>query len=180
MADLFDITKEAGRNNTAGMYPTFYVGRKVDVKTYPTKAVTALPGDKQVFITPYVMKTGKKFIKIEIELGNAEIKHALIGGRGGKCFKNSLEAFVPANSKEVLELIAEIKNDDLIIIGRDRTGTLRTIGSELLPCVLDSGEGTTGKKAEDDPGAGTTLVWSTEDDFAPIIYNSEIPLTPGV
>lgn len=182
--DLFDIIKPAGRSNTSGMFPTFYAARKEDVLTFPTKKadpeIPGDPGDTVVYTSPYVMKTGKKFVKIEIELGNAEVKHSIIGGRGGKTFKNTLEAFVPSNSKEVLELISIIRNDDLILIGRDRTGTLRVVGSELLPAVLDSGEGTTGKKAEDDPGAGTTLTWSTEDDFPPIIYDAEIPLTKAV
>lgn len=179
--DLIDITKPAGRSNTAGMSPTFYAGRKSDVKTWPTKeAVPTTPGDNLIYTTPVVMNTGKKMIKLEFELGNAEIKHTLIGGRGGKCYKNTLEVFLPSLDPEVLGFAAETKNDDLFFIGRDRTGKLRFIGSELLPCVQDTGDGTTGKKAEDDPGAGTTLMWSTEDDFPPIIYDAEIPLTPAV
>lgn len=179
--DLIDITKPAGRSNTAGMFPTFYAARKIDVKTWPTKAAApATLDDNVIYITPFIMNTGKKFVKIEVELGNIEVKHAIIGGRGGKCFKNSLEAFIPSLDAPVIGSISEFKNDDLILIGKDRTGKLRVIGSELLPAVLDSGEGTTGKKAEDDPGAGTTVMWSTEDDFPPIIYDAEIPLTPGV
>jgi len=179
--ELIDITKPVGRNNTAGMFQKFYAARESDIKTWPTEpAAPATPGAKLIYTTPFIMETGKKFIVIEVELGNAEIKFSPIGGRGGKCYKHSLEVFIPSLDPEVLGFQTETKNDNLVLIGRDRTGRLRIIGSKLLPAVLESGDGGTSKKAEDDPGAGSTVVWSTEGEHPPMIYDAEIPLTPAV
>jgi len=179
--DYLDLTSTTQGSNTAGMYEEFYFARHEDVLTWPTiKAVPATPADHVTYDTPFIMKTGKKFAKLNTILGNAEVKWSLVGARGGKTFRNTLDVFMPENSAEKLGALSYMKNDKLVLIGRDRTKKLRVVGTELLPAMLDTLDGTTGKKAEDDPGAGNTLLFVTEDDYPPIIYTDEIPLTPAV
>lgn len=181
--DLLDITKDPQTNNTGGLYEDFYFARTADILTWPTKEAstpTPLPSDSIILTDVFIMKTGKKFFHAKTVLGNAEVKWEVIGPRKGKCYKHSFEVFLPQNTNDNLGVLSLMKNDELVVIAKDRNGILRVVGSELMPATLDSGNGTTGKKAEDDPGAGNTLVFTTEDNDPPATYAGEIPLTPAV
>lgn len=174
------MKRTAGVKNVGGMVPELYVADIDDILTWPTKAASpTTPADKINYTGAFVMKSTKKFVKIESELGYSEIKWESAGPRKGKGFKHTAEMFVPENSASNLGVLSLLADKDVIVIGKDRTGTFRVVGSQLLPAVLDSAPGTTGKKMEDDPGAGTTITFSTEDNDPPAIYTGEIPLTPA-
>ena len=178
--DMIDLL-HSGNDNTGGLFEDWYYADVEDVATWPTlKASPATPDDFITTITPFVMKPGKKFFHGQTVLNNGEVKWDLIGPRGGKCYKNTLECFVPENSAEKLGAISLMKNKRLVIIGKDRQGIFRIVGSEALPATLETAPGTTGKSSEDNPGAGNTLTFMTESNTAPLIYDDEIPLTPAV
>jgi len=178
--DLLDIARTDGVKNVGGMYPTLYIADVNDVLTWPTKAASpTTPADKINTTGDFVMKTGKKFTKIESELGYCEIKWEPAGPRKGKGWKHSVEIFAPENSANNLGVLSLFADKDVVIIGQDRTGVFRIVGSQLLPATLDNAPGSTSKKMEDDPGAGTTITFSTEDNDPPAIYSGDIPLTPA-
>jgi len=178
--DLLDIQRTAGFKNVGGTYEEFYIADVEDVATWPTKLASPVtPSDRITLTGAFVMKSTKKFVAIKSELGYSEIKWEALGPRGGKGFKHTLETFAPENSANNLGVLSLYADRKVVLIGKDRTGILRVVGSELLPAVLESATGTTGKKMEDDPGAGNTIIFSTEDNDPPAIYTGEIPLTPA-
>lgn len=176
--DLLDLARTSGVKNVGGMYPELYVADIDDIETWPTKAASpTTPADKINYTGAFVMKSTKKFLKIESELGYSEVKWEAAGPRKGKGWKHTAEMFVPENSASNLGVISLLADKDVVVIGKDRTGVLRVVGTALLPAVLDTAPGTTSKKMEDDPGAGTTITFTTEDNDPPAIYVGEIPLT---
>lgn len=177
--DLTDLL-HSGNDNTGGLFEDWYYADVADVETWPTMAASpTTPADLIKTTSPFVMKTGKKFLHGQTVLNNGEVKWDLIGPRVGKCYKNTLECFVPENSAAKLGAISLMKNKRLVIIGKDRQGIFRIVGSEELPATLDTAPGTTGKSSEDNPGAGNTLTFMTESNNPPLIYDDEIPLTPA-
>lgn len=175
------MTRTAGVKNVGGTYEEFYIADVEDVLTWPTKAASpTTPADKINYTGAFAMKSTKKFVTIKSELGYSEVKWEAAGPRGGKGFKHMLETFAPENSASNLGVLSLFADKKVVLIGKDRTGVLRVVGSKLLPAVLESANGTTGKKMDDDPGAGNTIVFSTEDNDPPAIYTGEIPLTPAI
>lgn len=177
--DMIDIL-HSGNDNTGGLFEDWYYADVDDVDTWPSVASNpATPSALMETTTDFVMKTGKKFLHGQTVLNNGEVKWELVGPRGGKCYKHTLECFVPENSASKLGVISLMKNRRLVIIGKDRQGILRIVGSESLPATLDTAPGTTGKSSEDSPGAGNVLTFMTESNNPPLIYKGDIPLTPA-
>lgn len=178
--DLLDIARTAGVKNVGGLYPELYVADVEDVLTWPSKsAKPATPSDRINYTGNFTMKSTKRFIKLESELGASVVKWEPAGPRKGKGWKHTAEIFIPENSANNLGVLSLLADKDVVVIGRDRTGVMRVVGSALLPAVLETAPGSTAQKMEDEPGAGTTITFSTEDNDPPAIYTGEIPLTPA-
>lgn len=178
--DLTDAL-HSGNDNIGGLFEDFYFAEPQDILTWPTfEATPATPDELMEYTGSFAMKTGKKFLHGRTILNNGEVKWELVGPRKGKCYKQTFEVFLPENSAEKLGNISLMKNKDLILIGKDRNGIMRIVGTDALPATLDTAPGTTGKSSEDNPGAGNTLTFMTESNHPPFIYTGTIPLTAAV
>lgn len=176
--DLYDIEYASGQDNTGGMTQTFYFAYAEDILTWPTYSSKSVAADEDELMNyegNFIMKPGKKFYKGYCTQDTGEVRWEAQGGIDGKSFKHMFELFRPSSDAKTLAFLDLVKNANLVLIGRDRDGNWRVVGSEFMSAKLESGSGTTGKTAED--VKGDTMVFSTSLESPPKFYPGTIPLT---
>ncbi len=115
---------------------------------------------------------GKGWAKIVIQSDMGEVKVSLVGNKGNKKTKSSLDFYVPGNSKKLLGFLRTLKNVPLEFLATERDGQKRLIGDKFNPAYISEAEGTTGKGGEDDKGVQFTI----ESYSVPAVYEGTIQL----
>lgn len=159
-----------------GVVPTILVALKDDVDHWPSKLAPALRNGlvdhvETVAGDNMTMKAGKRFFKIEIKKGSAELKYALQGESGSRNFRSTLQIYAPALRAALLGFMSATANQELIILAQTAKKEWHMLGDEDEGCEYDSGEATSGKVGTDPHGADLTFY---TDCAAPTIYKGDV------
>lgn len=179
--DMYDLAWASGQDNTGGLTEDWYYAYAEDILTWPTysdKATATTPEELMNYVGNFVMKTGKRFFNGYLTMGTGEVKWDGQGPTDCKSSKHSFELSHPGASAKSLGFIDLVKNANLVIIGLDRDGFRRVVGSEKMSAKFDSDAGTSGKSGEDYKGDVITFI--SELQSPPKFYPGTIPLTPAV
>jgi len=122
-----------------------------------------------------VLNSGKAWKSIDIQMDEGELKPTLTGNVGNKKTKTELEFLIPGLRTEVLGWIDAYKNAPCVFAVKDANGKLFVIGNKDLGARIDSAEGTTGKKIDDNSGVTVKLVANAKT----CVYEGEITLEPA-
>ncbi len=99
-----------------------------------------------------VVATGKGFKGIDVMVDESELKSLLVGNRGNKKSKSELEFYIPGFNPKVLGFVDAYKNVPMVLVIIDANGNKWVFGTKLNPAFVEGGDGTTGKKYEDNSG----------------------------
>jgi len=122
-----------------------------------------------------VLNTGKSWKSIDIQMDEGELKPTLTGNIGNKKTKTEVEFLIPGLRTEVLGWIDAYKNAPCVFAVKDANGKLFVIGNKDLGARIDSAEGTSGKKIDDNSGVTVKIVANAKA----CIYEGEISLDPA-
>lgn len=112
----------------------------------------------------------KGFAKINFQADMGELKVSLVGNKGNKKGKQTLEFYVAGNDVKTLGFFRSMKNIPMVFIATERDGQKRVIGDAFNPAYMAEVEGTTGKGGEDDKGINFVI----ESYGNPIVYKGVI------
>ena len=173
-----DVEYAVGQNNDAGTQTEIFWAPLADVLTFPK--VPADPADFTTAVTitgDFVMKPGKKFNTLYCTLEEGEVTSSLVGERDGKSMENMINGFYPGNKAQILGFIEWAKNTPLVMVVKELEGQMRIMGSDGLPCYIETADLTTGKKVADRKG----ITWSAKSvgRIAPILTGA-VPLTLAI
>lgn len=183
MANCFDTTPHENLEHcpneeiTSGIATKlFYV--PIDfIKTMTLPAQDAANYEDRVKIANggIVLKTGKSWKSIDILIDEGELKSTLMGNVGNKKSKGELEFLIPGFRTKVLGFVDTYKNTPCLYAVRDQNGKFFILGNQYVGAYIDSAEGTTGKKIEDNSGVSAKISANTKV----YSYEGEISLTPA-
>lgn len=97
-------------------------------------------------------KDGKGWKGIDVMVDENELKSVLAGNRGNKKSKAEMDFFIPGFSAKNVGFMDLYKNCPMVFAVFDANGTIWILGTLLNPAYLESGDGTTGKKFDDNSG----------------------------
>ncbi len=109
-----------------------------------------------------VLKADKGFKGIDVMVDENELKSTLVGNKGNKKSKAELEVYIPGFNAKTIAFVDSYKNAPAIYAIADANGTIWVIGTKLNPAYLDSADGTTGKKYEDNSGIAVKISANTK------------------
>lgn len=123
-----------------------------------------------------VLNTGKSWKAIDILRDEGELKSMLLGNTGNKKSKGELEFIIPGFRADALGFIDAYKNAPCLYAVRDQNGNFFVLGNKNVGAYIDSAEGTSGKKIEDNSGITAKISANTKV----YTYAGEISLEPAV
>lgn len=107
----------------------------------------------------FTLKTDKTWKGIDFQKDETEVKVSLVGNAGNKKSKTDLETKIAGFRPTVIDFVNRYKNVPMVFVIPDVSGQLWVIGTKTNGAFIESVEGTTGKKVEDD--AGVTIKITT-------------------
>lgn len=122
-----------------------------------------------------VLKTGKSWKAIDILRDEGELKSSLMGNTGNKKSKGELEFLIPGLKGKQLGFVDAYKNTPCVYAVRDQNGQFFILGNNIVGAYIDSADGTTGKKIEDNSGITAKISANTKV----YTYEGEISLEPA-
>lgn len=110
--------------------------------------------DTRITITDgnLTLKSEKNWKGIDIQMDEGELKTTMVGNIGNKKPKVELELKIPAFRTKVLGFVDTFKNVPMVVVVVDASGVFWVVGTKVNPAYMETADGTTGKKAEDDSG----------------------------
>lgn len=143
----------AGGVTTRLFYAPTAFFERVDVPTptgdYATRIT--IPADNLAF------KADQGWKGIDILIDEGELKNTLVGNRGNKKSKAELEFFIPGFKKEVVGFTDTFKNVPMVFAVKDANGIIWIVGTKLNGAFVETADGTTGKKFEDNSGVSCKI-----------------------
>lgn len=126
-----------------------------------TMTLPATTGDYEADITipagNISLSADKGWKGIDLQVDESELKSTLVGNRGNKKSKGQFDCYIPGFRPKVIGFLDKYKNVPLVFVIPDSNGVKWVIGTKLNPAYIESAEGTTGKKYEDNSGVQTTI-----------------------
>lgn len=172
-----DIVKSGARDNDGGLKIFAFYALLEDILTFPVVPPTPTDLSDSVTITDdFVMKTGKKFWKIESTLETSGLDGSMVGERDGRSAENMLDLQHPGSNKSFIGWLEENKNRNLVLIVEEIGGSFRVIGSPGLPASIEKATFPSGKKVADAKKIEVTI--KSIGRIAPY-YEGTIPITPA-
>lgn len=118
-----------------------------------------------------VLNSGKSWKSIDIMRDEGELKSSLLGNTGNKKSKGELEFLIPGMKGKQLGFVDAYKNTPCVYAVRDQDGQFFILGNNIVGAYIDSADGTTGKKIEDNSGinakiSANTKVYTYEGEIA--------------
>lgn len=98
------------------------------------------------------LKSEKNWKGIDFQRDEVEIKTSLVGNIGNKKGKTELELKIPGFRPTVIDFVNRYKNVPMVFVIPDALGQLWVIGTKINGAFIETADGTTGKKADDDSG----------------------------
>lgn len=105
--------------------------------------------------TNLAFKTGKGWKGIDVMVDENELKNTFVGNRGNKKAKAEMDFYIPVFKPEAVGFLDTYKNVPMVFAIPDANGLIWILGTKLNPAFVESADGTTGKKYEDN--SGTTV-----------------------
>ena len=140
------------------------MAKPVPSTTYSSRVTIASAG--------IVLNTGKSWKYIDIQMDEGELKSTLTGNIGNKKSKTELDFLIPGLRSEVMGWIDVYKNAPCVFAVKDANGKLFVIGNKDLGARIDTAEGTSGKKIDDNSGVTVKIVANGKA----CLYEGEISL----
>lgn len=108
------------------------------------------------------LKTDKAWKGIDIQMDEGELKNTLVGNIGNKKAKAELEIKIPGFRPKAVGFVDTYKNVPMVLVVIDSSGVFWVLGTKINPAYMESADGTTGKKAEDDSGISVKITANTK------------------
>ncbi len=99
-----------------------------------------------------LFKEGKTVKGIDVLVDENELKDLFVGSKGNLKPKSELEIYVPGLRAEVIGFKKTYRNVPMVFFIKDANGVIWVLGTTINPAYMESGDGTTGKKYEDNSG----------------------------
>ena len=138
--------------------------KAANLRTSMSEHVETLPGSK------LTMKPGTRMFEISSKKGSSELKYELQGESGSKSFKASLESNIPGLRAKMLGLFSATANQELVLLGKTKSGEVHLLGDEQEGAEYESIEADTGQTGTDPNGANVVF---THDVAAPTVYTGD-------
>lgn len=110
----------------------------------------------------FALKSGKNWKGIDIQMEENELKTTMVGNIGNKKAKTELELKIPGFKTKVLGFVDTFKNVPMVLVVVDASGVFWVVGTKVNPAYMDTADGTTGKKTEDDSGVTVKITANTK------------------
>ncbi len=107
-------------------------------------------------------KSGKGWKGIDVMVDENELKSNLVGNRGNKKAKAELELYIPSFRDRSIGFTDVFKNAPTVYAIVDANAVVWIIGTKLNPAFMESADGTTGKKYEDNSGIAVKISANTK------------------
>ncbi len=102
-------------------------------------------------------KSEKGWKGIDLMADENELKSTLVGNKGNLKAKGEIEVFIPGFRPKVVGFVNTYKNVPMVWAIPDATGKFFIVGTKLNGAYMESADGTTGKKYEDNSGVAVKL-----------------------
>lgn len=122
-----------------------------------------------------VLQTGKAWKFIDIQMDENELKTQLAGNTGNKKMKTEVDFLIPGFRPNVIGFVDAYKNTPCVYAVKDAAGKFFIVGTKDLGAYLESAEGTTGKKVDDNSGVTAKITANGK----PLLFEGEISLEPA-
>ncbi len=143
----------------------FYYAPASYFATFVKPVVTSSTGYEAritVLANSLTFKADKGWKKITMLVDENELKNTLVGNRGNKKPKVEFDSYIPNFIARNLGFIDAHMNTPMVWCVPDSTGKKWLVGTPDAPAIFDKGDGTTGKKYEDNSGVGVTVSANTK------------------
>ncbi len=107
-------------------------------------------------------KADKGWKGIDVMVDENELKSTMVGNRGNKKAKTELEMYIPSFRDKSIGFADTFKNVPCVYAVMDANGVIWIIGTKLNPAFMESADGTTGKKYEDNSGIAVKISANTK------------------
>lgn len=107
-------------------------------------------------------KTDKGWKGIDVMVDENELKSSFVGNRGNKKAKAELELYIPGFRDKAIGFADTFKNVPSVYAVIDANGVIWIVGTKLNPAFMESADGTTGKKYEDNSGISVKISANTK------------------
>ncbi len=172
-----DLPVCPGKKSMPGLkLKAYYISKRDLVLLAKLPAAPKTMAEAAVLDGEFKPAADKKFIFVGLVSNKSNIKTESQGEAGSKTFKNTVELALPGTEEEVTGLIAELNNDDGILVVQTRNGKFRVIGNEdfAINFTLAQDGGT----AETD--ANQTTVTAEVTDYTPApFYQGKLLTSEG-
>lgn len=126
----YDVLHDCGDNNTPGVESQIYIACKCDIDdtvAFPAPVAGSTQGTGITITGDIVLKTGKRFFKMDIISDTGEVKNTKVGTYPSTSYKQSF-AGKTAPGKNYAEFFNENRNACMIAIVVEKDGAKRLIG----------------------------------------------------
>jgi hypothetical protein len=146
------------------------VKKWADKKPWETR--TALADHVNAVTGDIVMKTGKRFFKLESKRDSAELSYVGEGNAGSRSFKDALEVYHPGFRASLLGFGSATQNKKLVFLVLTKTGDWYLLGDKDEGVEHETFDSRSGKASTDDNGAN--MIFSRTGVNAPTIYKGNV------
>ncbi|MBG0515324.1 hypothetical protein I4P13_16280 [Elizabethkingia meningoseptica] len=146
----------------------------IETFTLPANTVKGFKERLTLAANSIVPATGKGWKSIDIMVDENELKAPLVGNKGNKKLTSQFDFYISGFKEEALGFVDAYKNTPTTYAIPDANGTLWIVGTKLLGGFIDTAEGTTGKKIDDNSGVPVTV----KSNAKLYKYLGEITVTP--
>ena len=169
MANCFDDVRVENVNHcpndaTVGglSVDLFYIpAAHVATLTKPT-VTDAMSYADRMTLTALTPEATKGFKRISVMVDENELSALLVGNRGNKKPKVELDVLIPNFKKENIGFALTHKNTPMVYAIKDSTGKFWVIGDKDGPAFLETADGKTGKKYDDNSGITVKISANTQ------------------
>ena len=148
-----------------GVAVDFYYSPAANFATFQTPVATGETSYAERLAIPangLTFKPDKGWKKITMMIDENELKNTFVGNRGNKKPKVEFDAYIPNFIPRNIGFLDAHINTPMVWAVPDSTGKVWIVGTPKAPAMFDKGDGTTGKKYEDNSGAGVTVNANTK------------------
>ena len=128
--------------------------------------------------TAHTFEAPKGFHKVYINPDSGMVETAQIGEKGNMSFQNTFTGSLQGTGAKGAGWLRKHKNMPVIIIAKEKSGTVKQIGSELSPAYISEVTGTSGSKPGD-VKATTFKFMDTQNYPAPEYAGAITEFTPA-
>lgn len=131
--------------------------------------------------TNLAFQAGKGWKGIDVMVDENELKNTLVGNRGNKKAKAEMDFYIPGFKPEAVGFLDTYKNVPMVFAIKDANGIIWILGTKLNPAFVESADGTTGKKYEDNSGAAVKIsanskLYKFAGDVVELVTSSGAPI----